>query len=659
MAYREWDQDPVVDFSPAYQALQTLFNRNTYRSWRTWGISGGMIPWDYGYGWDVFLNERRRKKLPDVMESLGPFQPGTRGVYVSSALKAFTSPFQPEGTDVYPAGVALMDANGPTVAWIAGPGEAFTAKDHSFFAGQEVRKQAILVNDERTRQDFAYRFDVRIDGKGVVKVDGKGTLDPAQTLCEPLQFRVPDLSGGASAAATMTLRAQIGSREHHDTFAFHAFAKPPPLKQTVTLYDPAGKTRAMLRSLGCAVEDWSGASSGRLIVIGREALSRGEALPFDLESTVRAGARVLLCAQSPEWLRERMGFRVASHLARRVFPVARDHPLLRGLDASDLADWAGASTLLPAYPEAALQSPAWRSPKYGWHWGNRGAVSSAAVEKPHRSGWRPILECEFDLAYSPLLELDFGHGRLILSTLDLEDHVPLDAAAAVLARNLVEYAATSPVIPRARRTIVVGAEEHRATLDGLGLLYEISDRIDPGADLVLIGRQVRIREREIERYLQGGGKVLFLARAASEHALGAKLNHAAAFTGSIHVPEWPECRGLSLSDLRWRSDHPTWVVKAGAEIGADGLLGRLRMGKGVAVLCQLNPNQFEADTATYFRLTRWRQTRALAQLLANLGATFSADKYAARLAKSPTGLYHPDYRSDFESGDDPYRYFRW
>lgn len=83
------------------------------------------------------------------------------------------------------------------------------------------------------------------------------------------------------------------------------------------------------------------------------------------------------------------------------------------------------------------------------------------------------------------------------------------------------------------------------------------------------------------------------------------------------------------------------------------------MGNGIALFCQLDPNQFEAETATCFRLTRWRQTRALAQLLANLGATFSADKHTASLAKNPTGLYHADYRSDFESGDDPYRYFRW
>src|SRR5262249_17784982 len=151
---------------------------------------------------------------------------------------------------------------------------------------------------------------------------------------------------------------------------------------------------------------------------------------------VREGARVFVCAQQPDWFRERLGLRVAAHLARRVFPVAPDHPVVHGLDASDLADWAGESTLVPAYPAYSLQEPAWRSPKFGWHWGNRGAVCSAAIEKPLHSGWRPILECEFDLAYSPLLELDYGRGRLILCTLDLEDHVPLDPAAATLARNL-------------------------------------------------------------------------------------------------------------------------------------------------------------------------------------------------------------------------------
>ncbi len=265
--------------------------------------------------------------------------------------------------------------------------------------------------------------------------------------------------------------------------------------------------------------------------------------------------------------------------------MSDDHPVVRDLNASDLANWAGVSTLVPAHPGASLQSPAWRSPTHGWHWGNRGVVTSAAIEKPHRGGWRPILECEFDLAYSPLMELDLGQGRLILSTLDLEDHVPLDPAAAVLAGNLIQYAASSRPIPRARRTILVGDRNDQATLDGLGVLYEVSARIEPDADLVIIGRKAGSNEAGLRPCLEKGGKVLFLARAGSDHNFGVKLERIPGFAGSIHVPAWPECRGLSPSDLHWRSEGPVWIIKVGAEIGADGLLGRLRRGNGTVLFC--------------------------------------------------------------------------
>ena len=45
----------------------------------------------------------------------------------------------------------------------------------------------------------------------------------------------------------------------------------------------------------------------------------------------------------------------------------------------------------------------------------------------------------------------------------------------------------------------------------------------------------------------------------------------------------------------------------------------------MAVFCQVDPDRFHADEKTYFRYTRWRSTRAVAQILANLGASFPAD----------------------------------
>ena len=106
---------------------------------------------------------------------------------------------------------------------------------------------------------------------------------------------------------------------------------------------------------------------------------------------------------------EALGWRVCPKVSRRVFPL--NSQVTQGMDVGDLCDWTGSSTLIEAYPEYVEGTyPLGNEgdqPYSGWHWGNRGGVTSAAIEKPHRSGWRPLLECEFDLAYTPLMELDY------------------------------------------------------------------------------------------------------------------------------------------------------------------------------------------------------------------------------------------------------------
>jgi beta-galactosidase len=93
------------------------------------------------------------------------------------------------------------------------------------------------------------------------------------------------------------------------------------------------------------------------------------------------------------------------------------------------------------------------------------------------------------------------------------------------------------------------------------------------------------------------------------------------------VPAWPEAAGLSASDLRYRAPSESWLLAegGGVEVGADGLLGRQRIGKGVVLWVQVDPRRFNADENTYLRFTRWRSTRALSQVLANLGASFKTD----------------------------------
>jgi beta-galactosidase len=158
--------------------------------------------------------------------------------------------------------------------------------------------------------------------------------------------------------------------------------------------------------------------------------------------------------------------------------------------------------------------------------------------------------------------------------------------------------------------------------------YQQSAAIDIGAGLLLIGPDANVDTTTLNAYLQSGGKAFFLPQSRADGWLGVKLEPAAAgFAGSLSAPEWPETKGLSASDLRWRChlDAPPWILGGGADIGADGLIGRKTIGKGVAIFCQVDPDSLNADEKTYFRYTRWRSIRAVAQLLSNLGATFPVD----------------------------------
>jgi hypothetical protein len=115
-----------------------------------------------------------------------------------------------------------------------------------------------------------------------------------------------------------------------------------------------------------------------------------------IEGCLRRGGHVLLMAQDPEWLRERLGLRVARQLPRRGFPTLTDHPALGGLDAEALRDWSGSSRLVDPTDASLVGAHPWRCPPYGWRWGSRHAISSAAIEVPHRAGWRPLIACDAD-----------------------------------------------------------------------------------------------------------------------------------------------------------------------------------------------------------------------------------------------------------------------
>ncbi len=625
--------------------IQQLYRVNTWRSWRTAGLPGGLRTWSW---------------MQD----------------------------------------ALKEINGPTLAWIAGPEGAYTAKDHHFRPGQKIDKQIVLINDTRQAQHFTANWTATVGDREVDKGRMQGSLAISEIRFIPFQVTAPAEEPGDKADGQIAMTATIGDVMHRDTFAFRVFGEDRSATGQIAVVDPNGMTTRMLADLGYQTHSWNG-EAAPLVVIGRNALKQDPTVAVTLEPYVRNGGRALIYAQDPEWMTRALGWRTCPKVARRAFPM--NSLVTGGIDAEDLRDWRGSSTLIEACPEYVgdyLRGNERDQPYAGWHWGNRGGISSAAIEKPHRSGWRPLLECEFDLAYTPLMELDYGQGRLTVCTLDLEDHVGLDPAARRMATRVIDYALHCPLSPRVSKVVYLGGATGAAWLDKIGVSYQRSATLDTDAELLLIGADAALDTTALTAYLERGGKAFFLPCSQPQGWLGTSLKLAdVRFAGSLSAPTWPEARGLSASDLRWRCymDSPPWLLSAGAEIGADGLVGRKVVGKGVAIFCQVDPDRFNADEKTYFRYTRWRSTRAAAQLLANLGADFPVDsrvfrpiRFAGTLgwsagpngdrsgpqatgpragpetpaslepqAPQSLGYYHPDYRTDFPMGDNPYRYYRW
>ncbi len=554
--------------------LQQLYRRNTWRSWRTAGLPGGLRTWSW---------------MQD----------------------------------------ALVEINGPTLAWIAGPAGADTAKDHHFGPGETINKQIVLINDTRRPQQFRAAWTAMVGGKAVHGGQVQGCLAISEIRFVPVQITAPAQAAGARAEGQITLEATIGDTKHQDRFPFRLYGADESHSGQLAVVDPRGTTSKMLASLGYRTFPWDG-SAVPLVVIGRNALKEDATVVARLEPHVRAGGRALICAQDPEWMSQTLGWRVCPKVARRVFPAGSE--VTRAIDSEDLRDWNGSSALIepfPRYEGNYLRGNEREQPYAGWHWGNRGGVSSAAVEKPHRSGWRPLLECEFDLSYTPLMELDHGLGRLTVCTLDLEDHLLQDPAARLMAGRIVDHALHSPLAPRVSKVVYLGGASGAAWLDRIGVSYQRSDTLETGAGLLLIGPDAALDTTVLTTYIQHGGKAFFLPRSQPDGWLGTALKPASArFAGSLAAPDWPEASGLSASDLRWRGslDTPYWLLSAGAEIGASGLIGRKTLGRGLAIFCQVDPDGFNADRKTYFRYTRWRATRAVAQLLANLGASFAVDR---------------------------------
>ncbi|MDP0496413.1 MAG: glycoside hydrolase family 2 TIM barrel-domain containing protein [Verrucomicrobiota bacterium JB024] len=604
--------------------IAARFAQRVYLGWRTMNAPASPLYWHLDYFWEKPV--QGPKTQPQQVS--GPFEPGRRGAYVPELTPYERYGMSEMAMDPTPASEAMANAFAPTVAWICAPQSdgdiaAFTAKDHHFVAGEKIEKAIALLNDTREAQPYHFTWTAYLAGKTVGSGSGDGVIEPSHTEILPLVFTAPSIDR-ETQDGVIELTATMGGEELTDCFDFRLYRDEAQANEVLMVFDPMGKSSTMLKEMGYSLEDWNGQPRPGTLVIGREAFTSGVPMPGDINAFARAGGRVVVLQQQPDWLEQSAGFRTGAFVERRVFPIPGAAEWLGDIDADDLRDWSGHSSLLPVIGDDQPQSST-SYPVHGWHWSNRGGVSSAPVEKPHAGNWTPLLETGFGSLYSPLMLMREGAGEVILCQLDLEDHAGVDPAARKLAHKILSHPRPTQPSDVAGQTCYSGSGRWAALLAAMGLDYERIDGQDipAGCGLLIIAPESKISAERVEAFAAAGGRVFSLPGSPLE----GKTQATPAYSGSAEVPDWSECAGLSVGDLHVRAPVALELLVpdagSGIEIGANGLLARERIDKGVIVFSRFDPDMYQADTKTYLRITRWRSYRIIAQLLSNLGARFA------------------------------------
>ena len=648
--YTGWTILPKIHKYDIVQDLLALFIQSTFRTWRTYGHSGGMIPWADAHGWDY---PDKTAKHPVVLNRNGGDTPIVSSVE-ERAYNRFSDKY------INKAGYTLLRNYGETLVWIAGKTANFAAKDHLYFPGESMEKQIAVIND--TRHDLRYNLlcEVRVDGKTIWRNTFTGTVPPAENKLIPFSVPLPKDAKQGKGKILLSGTCPAGGKEVTDEFSFDVISVPRHSGKPVRLFASDGKCGEFLKTASIPfslVRKIPGSGEQGILIVDGKSLARKD-FPWErLHEFVSGGGKALLLEAPREIYTGRFGFRTAAHVSRRVFPIDGSvrNTALSAIPQEELRDWRGAGEYVPTQYGTSGEQYRRNPHRYGFHWGNTGSVCSIPLEKPHAAGWTPLFENEYGLIYSPLMELRIGKGLLRLSTFDFARRSESDPGSVNLFSAILrDFEHTVPVPER--KTILCGASaEETALLDRMGLLFSKGSLIptDGTGILLIAGSGCAVDSPEFRNFLATGGRAVVLPRKSGENnGLFQIADGVAGKTTTL--PDWDVLRGVSISDFFLKTDYRGPLLQTGkpVETGAHGLIGRCRVGKGEALFLQLIPGMVNTEKIRYMKAPMWRIMRLLSQVLVNSGGTFEKDRkflLADKAAEVPDSLiFNTGWKGHFE-----------
>lgn len=466
-----WLDSPYAPRNRNRNALNALMYSHVVKAWRAYDMSAlGDFPGerDLARTARTFDHHNTVYEIDDNVKTPG-YKPDVRIGTSETQRHLLTDYSIPEGLyDV------IRDAFNPLLVFLGGMAEDFTNKDHAFFSGEKVRKSAVVVNDHASERKLVFRWELVMNGVAVQQ----GTFDAAAPAGEilklPIELTAPDVLERTDAELRL-LVLKDGVLYKKDSFALQFFprhAKRNFRKSAAGLYDPEGKTEAVLKAAGFPfrkVKSLKDVKDCRLLIIGQNALK--DANPEFLKQMensglLEGGLKILIFEQQPCNLGN---FVFESPSYRNAFIRRPESLYLRGLKDADFSNWRGASDTVPAFVVSDENSPHY--PRSKWKCGNGGIVSGNVIRKPSYGNFTAVVDCGFNLMFASLMELRKEHGLVLFCQLDVTSRYGKDPAATLLVDNMLEEM-NKPFVPVGpQRVVYLGDEKNESILKRMGMQY--------------------------------------------------------------------------------------------------------------------------------------------------------------------------------------------
>ena len=370
-----------------------------------------------------------------------------------------------------------------------------------------------------SEQKLRFRWTFTVGGKTVDGGELSENVAPGAILKLPVNLTAPEVA--ARTEGKLSLDVFLDDKGYDtDEFAVQVFPRTarPDFRFTepAGLYDPAGKTAALLEKAGYPFRKVSTADevrSCRVLIIGQNALGKhvpGFLKEMERSGDFRIGKKILFFEQQPCNL---ANFVFESPSSREAFIRRGDSPYIQGLTDADFRDWRGSSDTRPA-KHVSNPDTTFHYPRDKWKIGNGGMVAGNVIRKPSYGHFRTIVDCGFNLMFSALMDYKNGRGYALFCQLDVTSRYGKDPVATRIVDNiLAEFA--NPALPISNQAaIYYGDAENEAALKRLGVGCVKGNPYDPNGFLtkgvVILGRNAvpkEMRERfrkNFEAYLSGG-----------------------------------------------------------------------------------------------------------------------------------------------------------